>query len=181
MSEQADMVLGLLMIIALAGVIVCLVAARRWNRRRGSAPSRSDAPTHGFGDREYLDERLREGNRLDVAERHRRAARVIRREERAESPEIALLVCQWAARSYHNWENPWMAWGMVFLAPLYIGSFALTGSATPEGALVTALVFTVLALALPVYQAHVLRRSAWAIETNRDLAEEFPCPGTSSR
>ncbi|GAA1468955.1 ABC transporter permease [Nocardiopsis exhalans] len=171
------MVLGLLMIVALAGVIVFGAASVRWNRRRGFGPSREGAPAYGFGDGLYL----QEGNRLDVAERHQRAARIIRRGERAESPELALLVCQWAARSYHNWENPWMAWSLVFMAPLFTGSYALTGLATPEGALLTAVVFLVLTLALPVYRAHVLRRSAWAIETNRDLTEEFPCPGTSSR
>ena len=46
------------------------------------------------------------------------------------------------------------------------------GASAPEGVLATAVVLLVVALALPVYRARVLRRSAWAIETNRDLAEE---------
>lgn len=171
MSPMYETVLGTLMVLSVAGVLVCTVAGAVWSRRRGFAPFQVMGPARGFGHRQHLDEHRREGSGPHIAERYRRATRIIRRGERAESPGLALLVCHWATQNHENWENPWAAWNAVFWAPLFGGLLALTGRIDPAPALVTAVVLLVAALALPVYRVHVLRRSAWAIETNRDLAE----------
>ncbi|WP_017581342.1 hypothetical protein [Nocardiopsis valliformis] len=181
MTSMSETVLGVLMVLSVAGALVCTVAGVIWNRRRGFTPFQVMGPTRGFGHRQHLAGHRREGNGPHIAERHRRAERLIRRGERAKSPRLALLVCHWAAQSYDDWENPWAAWNAVFLAPLFGGFLAMTDRLAPLPALVTAAVLLVAGSALPVYRIHVLRRSAWAIETNRDLAKEFPCPDTSSR
>lgn len=171
MSWTAEAALTVLMAVAVTGVLVCVVAGVLWNRRVGFAPLQVPAPVRGFGPPRHLEGHPREGNGPRIAELHRRATRVIRRGERAESPGIALLVCHRATQSYYNWQNPCAAWNTVFLAPLFAGYLALTGSLSPETALVTAVALFLAALVLPVYRIHVLRRSAWAIEANRDLVE----------
>ncbi|GAA1468956.1 ABC transporter permease [Nocardiopsis exhalans] len=171
MSSMSETVLDVLMVLSVIGALVCTVAGAVWNRRRGFTPFQVMGPARGFGHRQHLDEHRREGNGPHIAERHRHATRIIQRGERAESPRLALLVCHWAAQDYENWENPWAVWNAVFLAPLFGGFLALTDRIAPAPALVTAVVLFVAALALPLYRVRVLRRSAWAIETNRDLAE----------
>ncbi|WP_026119038.1 hypothetical protein [Nocardiopsis ganjiahuensis] len=179
MSPMAETVLDVLMVLSVTGVLVCTVAGVLWKRRHGFAPFHMGGAARGFGHRQHLDEHRREGSGPSLAERHRRAERILRRGERAESPGLALLVCCWAAQSYENWENPWTAWNLVFLAPLFAGFLALTERLDPVPALSTAVVLLVVALAVPVYRVHVLRRSAWAIELNRDLAEGAePTPPT---
>ncbi|WP_040702202.1 hypothetical protein [Nocardiopsis ganjiahuensis] len=170
-TEQAEVALGLLMTVTVTGVLVCAVAGVLWNRRHGFAPLRVPGPARGSAAHSRPEEQRREDVGPDPAGRHQRAARLLRRGERAENPETALLVCHWATKNYYNWQSPWAAWTVVFLAPSAAGTFALTDVLTPEAALVAASLLLVVALAVPVYRVHVLRRSAWAIELNRDLVE----------
>lgn len=170
-TEPVEAALSVLMVLSVTGVLVCTVASVVWNRRYGFAPFQVVGSVRGIGHRQRLDGHRHEGTGPDPAELHRHAARVIRRGERARSPRLATLVCRWAAQSYENWENPWASWNLVFLAPLFAGFLALTERLAPASAFVTAVVLLLVALSLPVYRIRVLRRSAWAIETNRDLAE----------